>query len=316
MCMALPQPVRWLHDAFVTADLSDSGLPAVGYVNASAPLAGIPTGTAQPARRVPTPPASATTLRRVQAFPMRLVSPDRYCADCIDALMMAGLPEWWGARHPERMGNAPTSTFAPPPGPPRRLRRRRWPAAAPRPAGQTAGLRRPWQLCLHALLDDGWSIPQLAVHLACTQAAIRCAITDYHVQQPPRRQQLARQRRRAAQQRAIARAAEVGLPSMRAYLVDRLVTQAWTLARVRAPHGTITVGGRPCDRMLTTPLRGVCLLWDRRCCRSAPTVRSSPAVQLSTSCAWQQGSRCHGVRISPGARICRPGLPGAPVSER
>ncbi len=28
-------------------------------------------------------------------------------ADCTAALIMADLPEWWGARHSERMGNTP-----------------------------------------------------------------------------------------------------------------------------------------------------------------------------------------------------------------
>ena len=83
--------------------------------------------------------------------------------------------------------------------------------------------------CLQTLLDDGWSIPQLAVHLGLTQAAIRRAIEDAHVRQPPRRELLARQRQRAAQQRAATRAAELGFKEVRTYLVDRLVTQAWTL---------------------------------------------------------------------------------------
>jgi len=91
--------------------------------------------------------------------------------------------------------------------------------------------------CLQALLDDGWSVPQLATHLATTQAAIRRAITDYRIHQPPRRQQLAGQRQRAAQQRAAARVAELGFKGMRAYLVDRFVTQAWTLEGVAAELG-------------------------------------------------------------------------------
>jgi AraC-like DNA-binding protein len=91
--------------------------------------------------------------------------------------------------------------------------------------------------CLQALLEDGWSVPQLATHLDTTQAAIRRAISDHQVRQPPRRQQLGRQRRRAAEQRAATRVAELGFGSVRAYLVDRLVTQAWTLAEVTAELG-------------------------------------------------------------------------------
>jgi AraC-like DNA-binding protein len=91
--------------------------------------------------------------------------------------------------------------------------------------------------CLHALLEDGWSVPQLAAHLATTQAAIRAAVADHHILQPPRRELLARQRQRAAQQRAAARVAELGYDGVRAYLVDRLVTQAWTRAEVDAELG-------------------------------------------------------------------------------
>jgi AraC-like DNA-binding protein len=91
--------------------------------------------------------------------------------------------------------------------------------------------------CLQTLLDDGWSIPQLAAHLATTQAAIRRAITDHHIHQPPRRQQLVRQRQHAAQQRVAARVAELGFEGVRAYLVDRLAAHAWTLAQVRGELG-------------------------------------------------------------------------------
>jgi hypothetical protein len=91
--------------------------------------------------------------------------------------------------------------------------------------------------CLQALLDDGWSIPQLASHLGTTQAAIRCAIADHQLRQPPRREQLARQRRRAALQRVAARVAELGFASVLAYLVDRLVVQAWTLRQVEGELG-------------------------------------------------------------------------------
>jgi AraC-like DNA-binding protein len=92
--------------------------------------------------------------------------------------------------------------------------------------------------CLHALLDDGWSVPQLAAHLDASQAAIRRAIDDHHIPRPSRRQQLARQRQRAADQRAATRAAELGFAGVRAYLEDRLVTHAWTLEEVAAELGT------------------------------------------------------------------------------
>ena len=46
--------------------------------------------------------------------------------------------------------------------------------------------------CLHTLLEDGWSISQLATYLGTTQPAIRRAIADHHLGQLPRREQLAR----------------------------------------------------------------------------------------------------------------------------
>jgi hypothetical protein len=79
---------------------------------------------------------------RPDVLPMRLVSPDRDCADCTETLMRACFPEWWGAQHSERMGNTPTSPFASPPDPQGRLQGRRRPPPAARPAGQTPGLRR------------------------------------------------------------------------------------------------------------------------------------------------------------------------------
>ncbi len=91
--------------------------------------------------------------------------------------------------------------------------------------------------CLQALLDDGWSVPQLATHLHTTQTVIRRAITDHHIPQPSRRQQLARQRQRGVQQRVAARVAELGFGSVRAYLMDRLVTKAWTLRQVEDELG-------------------------------------------------------------------------------
>jgi AraC-like DNA-binding protein len=91
--------------------------------------------------------------------------------------------------------------------------------------------------CLYALVDDGSSVPSLPPIFGATPAAIRCAIGNARVQQLPRRELLARQRQRAAQQRVAARVAELGFAGVRAYLLDRLVTQAWTLEEVMAELG-------------------------------------------------------------------------------
>ncbi len=65
-----------------------------------------------------------------------------------DALMGAGLPEWWGARHARRMYNATTSTNAshPDPDPQGRLHGPRQPAATPPRPCSSAGVQRPSQL--------------------------------------------------------------------------------------------------------------------------------------------------------------------------
>jgi hypothetical protein len=80
----------------------------------------------------------------------------------------------------------------------------------------------------HAEIRTGFN-PADALREA--KAAIRRVIEDSHVQQLPRRELLARQRQRAAQQRATARAVGLGFAGVRAYLVDRLVVRAWTLAQ-------------------------------------------------------------------------------------
>jgi hypothetical protein len=176
--------------------------------------------------------------------------------------MSGNLPEWWGA-------GTPSAWETPPPV---RLRRR-----LVVKGGFCVDVGQHHQLdqqarrlgfadlhaCLQALLDDGWSIPQLATHLDTTQPAIRRAITDQRVHQPPRHQQLARQRQRAAQQRAAARVAELGFAGVRAYLVDRLVTQAWTLEEMVGE-----LGAAP------STLRR--LLDQHQVRRVAPTRRSGP----------------------------------------
>jgi hypothetical protein len=174
----------------------------------------------------------------LSALPMRAGSPVPECAGTTAALMMAGLPEWWGARHHERMGNTPSSTSASPPDHQGRLQGRRRPHHQLDQQATRLGFAD-LRGCLHALLDGAWSIPQLATHLATTPAAIRRAITDHDLRQPLRREQRARQRQRNAEQRAAARAAELGFESVRAYLLDRVVAQAWTLEEVAGELGAV-----------------------------------------------------------------------------
>ena len=128
--------------------------------------------------------------------------------------------------------------------------------------------------CLQALLDDGWSVPQLATHLDTTQAIVRGAVAEQHLQPLPRRQRLARQRQRAAQQRACDRAAKLGFEGMRAYLQDRLVTKAWTLRQVEDELGVAPATLR---RLLDQhQVRRVAAT---RRQRAAATAASGPATQ-------------------------------------
>ena len=131
--------------------------------------------------------------------------------------------------------------------------------------------------CLQALLDDGWSVPQLATHLDTTQAAIRRAIADHQLRQPSRRQQLARQRQRAAQQRVVTRVAELGFPDARAYLVDRLGTRAWTLEEEAAELGAADSTLR---RLLAK--HGVRRVAPTRRQRAAAQATSGPKQQAQT----------------------------------
>jgi len=145
--------------------------------------------------------------------------------------MRPGLPEWWGARHPERMGNTPTSTSASPPGHHGRLLRRRRPAPSARLAGQTAGLRRP------ARLPAGPAGRRLERPPVGRPPRRHPGGHPPRPRRPPpppaaRRERLARQRQRNAEQRAATRVADLGFESVQAYLVDRLVMQAWSLTQV------------------------------------------------------------------------------------
>jgi transcriptional regulator of acetoin/glycerol metabolism len=49
---------------------------------------------------------------------------------------------------------------------------------------------------------------------------------------PPRRTSAAHQRRRATDQHLTMRTAQLGFPSLQAYLVDRVTQQAWPLSQV------------------------------------------------------------------------------------
>jgi hypothetical protein len=107
--------------------------------------------------------------------------------------------------------------------------------------------------CLQALLDDGWSVPQ---------------------------------------QRATAQAAELGFDNVRAYLVDRLVTRAWTLTQVQGEPGAAPAAVHEAEGARSG---------DRRGARAPSVSRATASVRAS-----------HG-RLVPAAR---PGDHGAHADLR
>jgi hypothetical protein len=87
---------------------------------------------------------------------------------------------------------------------------------------------------LQARCVTGYSIPRIATELGVGDWQVQAALTRLQVRLAPRPQRLAAQRRRYTQERIAARVAQLGFADVRAYLVDRVVEQAWLLADVAA----------------------------------------------------------------------------------
>jgi transposase len=90
---------------------------------------------------------------------------------------------------------------------------------------------------LQARCVTGYSIPRIATELGVGDWQVQAALTRLQVRLAPRPQRLAAQRRRYTQERIAARVAQLGFADVRAYLVDRVVEQAWLLAEVAAELG-------------------------------------------------------------------------------
>jgi hypothetical protein len=82
--------------------------------------------------------------------------------------------------------------------------------------------------------DAGASIPRIATELGVPDWQVQAALARLQVRLAPRPQRLAAQRRRYTQERIAARVAQLGFADVGAYLVDRVVEQAWLLAEVAA----------------------------------------------------------------------------------
>jgi hypothetical protein len=87
---------------------------------------------------------------------------------------------------------------------------------------------------LQARCDADASVPGIAAELGVRDWQVQAALTRLAVRLAPRPQRLAAQRRRYTEERIAARVAQLGFADVQAYLVDRVVEQAWLLVQVAA----------------------------------------------------------------------------------
>jgi hypothetical protein len=90
---------------------------------------------------------------------------------------------------------------------------------------------------LQARCDAGSSIPRIASELGVSDWQVQAALSRLTVRLAPRPQRLAQQRRRHTEQRIADCVAALGFADVGAYLLDRVVQQAWLLAEVAAELG-------------------------------------------------------------------------------
>jgi AraC-like DNA-binding protein len=88
--------------------------------------------------------------------------------------------------------------------------------------------------CLQARCDAGASVPRMAAELGVRDWQVQAALSRLAVRLAPRPQRLAAQRRRYTEERIAVRVAQLGFADVQAYLVDRVIEQAWLLAEVAA----------------------------------------------------------------------------------
>ncbi len=82
------------------------------------------------------------------------------------------------------------------------------------------------------------SLGQLARELTTTTTVISSLLDQAGLAPPPQPELSAQGRRRSTEQRLAARAAQLGFPTLHAYLTDRVSGQAWPLAQVAGELGT------------------------------------------------------------------------------
>jgi hypothetical protein len=96
---------------------------------------------------------------------------------------------------------------------------------------------------LHGYLDARYtqaahSLPQLAAELATSVWLVRAVMDAHRVPRLPGPDAKGRARQAASDQHAAERAAALGFPDTRAYLLDRYATRAWPLPQLAGELGT------------------------------------------------------------------------------
>jgi hypothetical protein len=171
------------------------------------------------------------------ALPVRLGSHGRHRAGYVEALTMAGLPEWWVSRS----GGAPgtLSAWETPPTASTRCRlllsggftvidreQRRLHHRA-----HTLGFPDLHSYLVARCQHDA-SLAQLADELDTTIDVVRRLLDQAGIQRSPRPVRSARRRRRTTDQGLTKRATQLGFASLQAYLADRVTQQAWPLTQI------------------------------------------------------------------------------------
>lgn len=87
---------------------------------------------------------------------------------------------------------------------------------------------------LQARCDAGHSVPRIATELGVGDWQVQAVLARSGVRLASRPQRLTAQRRRYTEQRIAARVAQLGFADVRAYLVERVIEQAWLLSEVAA----------------------------------------------------------------------------------
>jgi len=120
---------------------------------------------------------------------------------------------------------------------------------------------------------------QLASELGTTPTVVRHLLDTAAITPSPRQVTAARRRRNSTDQKLAARAAELGFPSLQAYLADRALTQRWPTTSIASEIGVQPATVR--DR-----------LDQHRLPRRRASIRPHRAIQRQTECWAAKRQAC------------------------